>query len=118
MQVEDSSFINNLARLNEFADIDVNLTNLVNLTDLTLKAILSVTKDKLRTNDLSLIKPVIMRSWFWWIFISLKIKLICNQVLINASIDIKLQFNFSMNSILISYIVVLLVIFYLIIMLS
>ena len=76
--VEDSSFIDNLVRLDEFADIDVNLTNLVNLTDLTLKAILLVTRDKLRTNNLSLIKLVIMRSQFWWIFTSLKIKLICN----------------------------------------
>ena len=62
LQVEDSNFIDDLARLDEFADIDVNLANLVNLTDLTLKAILSVTKDKLRTNDLFLMKSVTMRS--------------------------------------------------------
>ena len=60
--VEDSSFIDDLARLNKFADININLTDLVNLVDLTLKAILSVTKDRLRTNDLSLIKSIIMRS--------------------------------------------------------
>ena len=65
LQVEDSSFINNLARLDEFADININLTDSVNLTDLTLKAILLVIKDRLRTNDLSLIKPVIIRSQFW-----------------------------------------------------
>ena len=78
LQVEDSSFIDDLARLDKFADINVNLTDSVNLTDLTLKAILPVTKDELRTNDLSLMKLVTMRSQFWWIFISLKIKLICN----------------------------------------
>ena len=65
LQVEDSSSIDNLARLNKFADIDVNLTDSVNLTDLTLKAILSVTEDELRINNLSLIKSVIMRSQFW-----------------------------------------------------
>ena len=56
MWVEDSSFISNLVRLDEFVNIDVNLTNL------TLKAILLVTEDRLRTNDLSLIKSVIIRS--------------------------------------------------------
>ena len=64
MQVKDSNFINNLMRLDKFADIDINLTNLVNLTNLTLKAILLVIKDKLRINNLSLIKLVIIRSWF------------------------------------------------------
>ena len=62
LQVEGSSFIDDLARLDKFADIDINLIDSVNLTDLTLKAILSVTKDRLRTNDLSLIKLVIIRS--------------------------------------------------------
>ena len=71
MQIEDSCSITdsivNLASLNnldEFVNIDINLTDTVNLTDFTLKAILSVTKDELRINDLSLIKPVIMRSQF------------------------------------------------------
>ena len=67
MQIEDSSFINNsivnLASLDKFIDIDINLTNSVNLTNLTLKAILLVTKDKLRIKNLSLIKLVIIRSW-------------------------------------------------------
>ena len=58
LQVEGSSSIDNLVRLDKFADIDINLT------DLTLKAILLVTKDELRTNDLSLIKLVIIRSQF------------------------------------------------------
>ena len=62
MQVEDSSFIDNLVRLDKFVSIDINLTNSVNLTDLTLKAILSVTEDKLRINNLFLIKLVTMRS--------------------------------------------------------
>ena len=116
--VEDSSFIDDLVRLDKFVNIDVNLTDSVNLINLTLKTILSVTEDELRINDLSLIKSVIIRSQSQWIFTSLKIKLICNQVLINVSIDIKLQFNFSTNSISISYIVVLLVIFDLITTLS
>ena len=64
MQVEGSSFIDDLVRLDKFADIDINLINSVNLTDLTLKAILSVTRDRLRINDLSLIKLVTMRSQF------------------------------------------------------
>ena len=122
MQIEGSSFIDNsivdLASSNEFTDIDINLTDLVNLINLTLKAISLVTEDRLRTKNLSLIKLVIMRSWFWWIFTSLKIKLTYNQVLINVSIDIKLQFNFSINSMSINHIVILLVVFCLMIILS
>ena len=66
MQIEDSSSIDssivNLASLDEFTDIDVNLTDSVNLINLTLKAILLVTKDELRIKNLSLIKLVIIRS--------------------------------------------------------
>ena len=68
--VEDSYSIVNLIvnlasldNLDEFADIDINLTNTVNLTNFALKVILLITKNRLRTNDLSLIKPVIIRSW-------------------------------------------------------
>ena len=66
MQIEDSSFINSsivdLVSLDEFINIDINLTDLVNLTNLTLKAILLVIKDRLRTKNLFLIKSVIIRS--------------------------------------------------------
>ena len=69
LQVEDScSIVNsiiNLASLNnldKFVDIDINLTDTVNLTNFTLKAISSVTRNRLRINNLSLIKLVIMRS--------------------------------------------------------
>ena len=69
LQVEDSCSIADsivdlasLDNLDEFTDIDINLTDTVNLTDFTLKTILSVTKDKLRTNNFSLIKLVIIRS--------------------------------------------------------
>ena len=65
MWVEGSSFINssiiNLASLDKFIDIDINLTDLVNLTNLTLKAISLVTEDRLRIKNLSLIKLVIIR---------------------------------------------------------
>ena len=60
LQIEDSSYVNNsivdLTSLDEFMNIDINLTNL------TLKVILLVTKDKLRIKNLSLIKLVIIRS--------------------------------------------------------
>ena len=69
MQIEDScsiaDLIVNLAsldNLDKFVDIDINLTNTVNLTDFILKAILSITKDRLRINNLFLIKSVIIRS--------------------------------------------------------
>ena len=66
MQVEDSSSIDssiiNLVSLDEFIDIDINLTDSVNLTDLTLKAISLVTKDELRIKNLFLIKLVTIRS--------------------------------------------------------
>ena len=94
MWIEGSSFIDssivNLISLNKFTDIDINLTDLVDLINLTLKTILLVIEDRLRIKNLSLIKPVIMRSQSQWIFTSLKIKLTHNQVLINVSIDIKL----------------------------
>ena len=71
MQIKDScsiaDFIVDLAsldNLDKFADIDINLINTVNLTDFTLKAILLITKDKLRINNFSLIKLVIIRSQF------------------------------------------------------
>ena len=71
MQIEDScSIVNsivNLASLNnldKFINIDINLADTVNLTDFTLKAISLVTKNRLRINNLSLIKLVIMRSQF------------------------------------------------------
>ena len=71
MWVEDScsivNFIVNLAsldNLDKFMNIDINLTDTVNLTNFTLKAISLVTKDKLRINNLSLIKLVIIRSQF------------------------------------------------------
>ena len=51
-----------LDNLDEFTDIDINLTDTVNLTNFALKAISPVTEDELRTNNFSLIKPVIMRS--------------------------------------------------------
>ena len=51
-----------LDNLDEFVNIDINLTDTVNLTDFTLKAISSVTEDRLRTNNFSLIKLVTMRS--------------------------------------------------------
>ena len=85
LQVEDScsitdSIVNlaSLDNLDKFIDIDINLTDTVNLINFALKAISPVTEDRLRTNDLSLIKLVTMRSWFQWIFTSLKIKLTCN----------------------------------------
>ena len=69
MQIEDScsiadSIVNlaSLDNLDKFADININLTDTVNLINFALKAILLITKDELRINDLSLIKPVIMRS--------------------------------------------------------
>ena len=66
MQIEGSSSIDssiiNLASLDKFTDIDINLTDLVNLINLTLKAILLVTKNRLRIKNLSLIKLVIIRS--------------------------------------------------------
>ena len=69
MQIEDSYFIVNfvvnlvyLNNLNKFMYIDIDLTDTVNLINLTLKAILLITKDKLRINNLSLIKLVIIRS--------------------------------------------------------
>ena len=66
MQIEDSSFINNsivnLVSLHKLIDIDINLTDSVNLTDLTLKVILLVTRNELRTKNLSLIKLIIIRS--------------------------------------------------------
>ena len=69
MWVEDSCSIVNsivnlasLDNLDKFVNIDINLTDIVSLTNFTLKAILSVTKDRLRTNDLFLIKSVIIRS--------------------------------------------------------
>ena len=66
MQIEDSSSIDssivNLASLNKFTDIDINLTDLVNLTNLILKAISLVTEDRLRIKNLFLIKLVIIRS--------------------------------------------------------
>ena len=68
MQIEDSSFINdfiiNLVSLDKFMSIDINLINSVNLTDLTLKVILLVIKDRLRIKNLFLIKLVIIRSQF------------------------------------------------------
>ena len=71
LQIEDScsivNFIVDLAsldNLDKFVNIDINLTNIVNLADFALKAILSVTKDRLRINNFSLIKLVIMRSQF------------------------------------------------------
>ena len=85
LQIEGScsiaDFIVNLAsldNLDKFADIDIDLTDTVNLINFALKAILLVTKDELRTNDFSLIKPVTMRSWSWWVFTLLKIKLTYN----------------------------------------
>ena len=69
MQIEDScsiiNFIVDLAsldNLDEFMNIDINLTDIVNLTNFALKAILLIIKDRLRTNDFSLIKLVIIRS--------------------------------------------------------
>ena len=69
MQIEGSCSIvdsiidlASLNNLDKFVSIDINLINTVNLTDFTLKAISSVTKDRLRINDLSLIKLVIIRS--------------------------------------------------------
>ena len=71
LQIEGScsitNFIVNLAsldNLDKFVNIDINLTNIVNLTDFALKAILSVTENRLRINNFSLIKLVIMRSQF------------------------------------------------------
>ena len=43
---------------------DINLTDIVNLTNLTLKVILLITRDLLRINDLSIIKLVIIKSLF------------------------------------------------------
>ena len=69
LQIEDScsiadSIVNlaSLDNLDEFVNIDINLTDIVNLTNFALKAISPVTKDELRTNNFSLIKLVIMRS--------------------------------------------------------
>ena len=69
LQIEDScsiaDFIVDLAsldNLDKFVDIDINLTDTVNLTDFALKAISPVTKDELRTNNFPLIKLVTMRS--------------------------------------------------------
>ena len=69
LQVKDSCSIAdsivNLASLNnldKFVNIDINLTNTVNLINFALKAISLVIKDRLRINNLSLIKLVIMRS--------------------------------------------------------
>ena len=68
LQIEGSSSIDssiiNLVSLDEFMSININLTDLVNLINLTLKAILLVTKDELRIKNLFLIKLVIMRSQF------------------------------------------------------
>ena len=67
--VEDSCSIVNsivnlatLDNLDKFVNININLTDIVNLADFTLKAISLITKDRLRINNLSLIKLVIMRS--------------------------------------------------------
>ena len=71
LQIEDSSSIADsivdlasLDNLDKFVNININLTNTVNLTDFALKAILLVTKDRLRINDLFLIKSVTIRSQF------------------------------------------------------
>ena len=69
MQIKDSCSIANsivdlasLNNLNKFADIDINLTDTVNLINFALKAISLVIEDRLRINDLFLIKPVTIRS--------------------------------------------------------
>ena len=69
MQIESSCSIVNsivnlasLDNLDKFVNIDINLTNTVNLTNFTLKVISLVTENRLRINNLSLIKPVIIRS--------------------------------------------------------
>ena len=69
MQIEDSCSIADsivdlasLNNLDEFMSIDINLINIVNLTDFALKAISLVIKDRLRINNLYLIESVIMRS--------------------------------------------------------
>ena len=63
LQIEDScSIADSIANLVYLNNLDKFMYIDINLTNLTLKVILLITKDKLRTNDLSLIKLVIIRS--------------------------------------------------------